>query len=113
MTASRGLAVAVVSAALSLSACSDNTGAIDQLGHNGFDRMACNSFATMANDVRHNAMTVSQARATVDQLAAMSQRGGDPNIRQAGTDLAGAYNRNSPAELTKAMAEFQAACHWS
>jgi hypothetical protein len=113
MKASRGLAVAVsVAAGLALTACTDDTGAIDQLGHNGFDRMACTQFATMANDVRHDAMTVRQARVYADQLAATSQRGGDPNIRQAGTDLADAYRRNSPAQLSKAMAEFQSACRW-
>jgi hypothetical protein len=112
MKASRGLAVAIVAAGLSLSACTDDTGAIDQLGHNGFDRMACTGFAAMANGVRHDAMTVSQARTTAEQLAATSQRGGDPNIRQAGADLVDAYRRNSMALLTRAMAEFQSACRW-
>ncbi|HEY6797495.1 MAG TPA: hypothetical protein VI248_22705 [Kineosporiaceae bacterium] len=66
----------------------------------------------MANDVRHNAMTAVQARATADQLAVTSQRGGDPNIRRAGADLAAAYHGNSPGDLTKAMVEFQSACRW-
>jgi hypothetical protein len=74
--------------------------------------MACTTFASMANGVRHDAMTVGQARAAADQLAATSQRAGAPVVRQAGADLADAYHKNSPAQLTRAMAEFQAACEW-
>jgi len=95
-----------------LTGCTDNTGAIDQEGHNGYDRMACTNFAAMANDVRHNAITTDQANAVAQQLAATSQRGGDVRIRTAGGRLADAYRARDTAAVTVAIADFTAACAW-
>jgi len=97
---------------LLLTGCTDNTGAIDQEGHNGYDRMACTNFAAMANDVRHNAIGRDAASAQADQIAGWSQRGGDVRIRQAGGKLADAYHAKDTGAVTAAIDEFTAACAW-
>jgi len=95
-----------------LTGCTDDTGAIDQKGHNGYDQRACSDVAAMANDVRHDAMTVGQASAEADRLAATAQRGGDPMVRAAGAHLAAAYHPRDPRKVSRALTEFATACDW-
>jgi len=114
MKATRGpaLLLSVGMLVVTLTACTDNTGAIDQAGHNGFDRMTCTGFATMDNEVTHGAMSNDQARAQAEQLAATARTSGDPLVRQAGADLAAAYRTADAKAVAKARAEFKAACAW-
>jgi hypothetical protein len=115
MRATRGpapLLFVIFGIGLLLTGCTDNTGAIDQAGHNGFDRMACTNFATMANEVKHNAMTVTDAKTEADKLAATTAGAGDPMVRQAGSRLAAAYKVADPKAVAAAILQFQSACKW-
>jgi hypothetical protein len=112
MKATRGLALLIFGIGLCLTGCTDNTGAIDQEGHNGYDKMACTDFSTIANEVTHGAMTVADARSEAAKLNDTSQRGGDPMVRQAGSQLANAYRANNPQAVSSAMAQFRSACTW-
>jgi hypothetical protein len=66
----------------------------------------------MANDVEHDAMTPAQASSAAVTLAATSQRGGDPEIRRAGTQLADAYRAKDDGAVSSAITEFTRACAW-
>jgi len=113
MSPTRALAVVLlVATGWSLAACTDDTGAIDQEGHNGYDRRACTRFAAMANDVTHGALSTPQAQGAAVQLAGTSGHGGDPKVRRAGSDLADAYRAGDTRRVAAAMAEFRAACAW-
>jgi hypothetical protein len=110
MKATKGLAVLLLG--IALAGCTDNTGAIDQEGHNGFDRMSCNDFTALAKDVRHGVMTVAEARVAANKLDQAAAHGGDPMVRQAGSHLVDAYKSNNHARIVSALAEFEKACTW-
>lgn len=110
MMATKALAVLLLG--IVLAGCTDNTGAIDQEGHNGFDRMTCTDFASLAKDVKFHAVTVAQARDEAEAVGKTSQHGGDPTVRQAGNHLVSAYKANNPQGIVTALAEFQKACEW-
>jgi hypothetical protein len=108
--ATRGLAVLLLAALLA--GCSDETGAIDQLGHNGYDQVACDGFTTLAKEARFGAMGMPDLRAEAAKLATTASHAGDPNVRQAGSQLAAAYSTNNSRGVAVAMTAFQKACTW-
>jgi hypothetical protein len=110
MRATKGLAVLLLG--IVLAACTDNTGAIDQEGHNGFDRMSCNDFTALAKDVKYGAVNQAQARAAAAKLDDTAEHGGDPEVRQASAHLTAAYRANNRARVDAALAEFENACKW-
>ena len=110
MTATKGLAVLLLG--ILLAGCTDNPGAIDQEGHNGFDRMTCTDFASLAKDVKYHAVDFTQAKGEADRVAANSQHGGDPDVRKAGSTLVKAYRTDNTQAITAALAQFQKACQW-
>src|SRR5689334_8797219 len=113
MRASRGLVVlAALTAGAALAGCTDNTGAIDQKGHNGYDKMACTSFTSMARQAQYGALTPAQALDAAVQVAATAQRAGSPAVRTAGGRLADAYRAQDSQAVTAAIAAFKAACKW-
>jgi hypothetical protein len=113
MGARRGrMVLAVVTAGAALAGCTDNTGAIDQKGHNGYDKMACTSFTSMAREAQYGALTPTQALDAALQVAATAQRAGSPDVRAAGGRLADAYRTQDSQAVTAAIAAFKTACTW-
>ena len=110
MRATKGLAVLLLG--IVLAGCTDNTGAIDQEGHNGFDRMTCDDLTTLARDAKHGAVTVAQAAVIAEKVRDNAEHGGDPMVRQAGNHLVTAYNSKNHARIVAALAEFEKACTW-
>jgi hypothetical protein len=110
MRAKKGLAVLLLG--IVLAGCTDNTGAIDQEGHNGFDRMTCDDVTTLARDAKHGAITVAEAAVIAQKVRANSEHGGDPMVRQAGNHLVSAYDSMNHARIVAALEEFQQACTW-
>jgi hypothetical protein len=103
---------AVAFVGILVTGCTDNTGAIDQAGHNGYDRMACRAFTSMANDLQHNAITVDQATAEANRIGADAGQAGDPRVRQAGSSLRNAYLTHDRTHVAEAVADFTRACSW-
>jgi len=116
MRAKRGPAVMLTGAAVmlgvGLTGCTDDSGAIDQKGHNGYDLKACTQVAALANDVSHGAVTPSQAGAEAERIAGESDRAGDVAVRRAGVRLRTAYRAGDARATGEAFAGFAAACAW-
>src|SRR5690242_18163265 len=113
MRASRAVvALAVLATGAPLAGCTDETGAIDQKGHNGYDKQACTSFTSMARQAQYGALTPNQALDAAVQVAATAQRAGSPAVRAAGGKLADAYRAQDSQAVTAAIAAFKVACTW-
>jgi hypothetical protein len=110
MKVTKNVAIALLMCGV-LAACADNTGAIDQMGHNGFDRMACNDFAALAKDMKFGAVTLAQAQERAAKLLDESSKGGaQAAVRQAGTDFAASLALGNQQAIGAATVKFQQAC---
>jgi hypothetical protein len=113
MKVTRGLTVAsLLLASVVLTACADNTGAIDQKGHDGYDLMACNKFRSMANEVEHDAITAARAVTDSAQIQDWARRGGDPRMKEASLRLKAAYAAGDLQAAQTAIADLKVACTW-
>jgi major membrane immunogen (membrane-anchored lipoprotein) len=67
---------------VSLAGCADNTGAMDDKGHNGYDEMTCQDVKILAYDLEHSQLAPSERASRTQQVKDVSAKAGDPAVRQ-------------------------------
>jgi hypothetical protein len=95
-----------------LAACTDDSGAIDGEGHNGYDVKACTDLVVMASGVNLDALTQPQASAEAERIGQKADRAGDASVREASGRLRAAYRANDPQAASDALTDFASACAW-
>lgn len=104
--------VTAVFAAMAVSGCADLSGAVDDLGHNGYDKQTCADFKNLAMDVQYAAVPraagLERARALVQESAKAS----DLVIRQGVQDYAAAYANNDKNRQTTVTTSLMRVCRF-
>jgi hypothetical protein len=103
-------AVALLAAALLLTACADPTGEIDEDGHNGYDAMSCEKGKSLALDMQYGAMNAPSVRERMEDLSAAAKKAGHDDVREAATALLLGYRAKDPAKVTAASRALVKAC---
>ena len=95
---------------LALAGCADNTGAIDDMGHNGFDKMTCTDFKALAMDVQYGTVTAAALRDRVQQLSDEAGKAADPAVRRATATYTATLLAGNRKASTTAAAAFAKIC---
>jgi hypothetical protein len=91
---------AIALACLAIAACADNTGAVDDLGHNGFDRMACSDLKILTFDVEYEPAGVAQRSGEAKSLREEAGKAGDPQVRAMATEFLTALDSGDRTEVS-------------
>jgi len=102
--------LATVAAGLLLAGCSDATGAVDAMGHNGYDVLTCTQGKALAMDMEHGTLAVSSLQARLSDLRAKSDKASDEGIRQSATSLIAAYLAQDTGAAEAATTSLLRAC---
>jgi hypothetical protein len=105
-----GAAVLIVCAALT--ACADNTGSIDDMGHNGYDRMTCEDFKDLAMDVEYEMLSQAEGAQRAKALGAEAGHAADAAVKQAASQYVTAFLAGDREKRDATIKPFMQACHW-
>jgi nucleoside-diphosphate-sugar epimerase len=93
--------LASMTAGLLLAGCSDATGDVDALGHNGYDILTCTQAKALALDIEHGTITVASVQDRIDDVQKNAAKASAATVRLAAQSLVTAYlTRNSGAAQT-------------
>lgn len=102
---------AIVVMCIALAGCGDQTGEIDTLGHNGYDRDTCDDSKAFALDVLYGTVLVANWRERVDHIEGMAKRAADAKIKGAAGALISSYEKGDRAGVSTAVNSLVKACN--
>ena len=104
--------VATVVAVLSLAGCADLSGVVDDAGRNGYDKVTCADFKSLAMDVQYAAVSETQGKARVRELVEESAKASDEMIRRGIQDYAAAYTSRNKDRQAAAVSSLMRVCRF-
>jgi len=107
-----GVASTAVTLVLLLAGCADNTGAIDNEGHNGYDRMTCNDLKVLAMDVQYGALAPADRPDRVQQLRDEASKAADPVVRQSASTYLDALISGNRNQIATTITAFTKICRF-
>jgi hypothetical protein len=95
---------------LVLAGCADQTGEIDTMGHNGYDRDTCRDSKAFALDVMYGTVSSASWRQRIQDISGEMKKASDADIRTATDALIAGYQSGNRTAVRTAVVSLVKAC---